>query len=598
MFQKTCSMGLEFKTKHNWLYILSKAKSVALDTESNGLDEEYINGEGYCLGFSIATRVDGILYSEYIPVGHRRISKGGTANALRELWAPILQLVTQRRVVMHNARYDKRVIDSLGYTINTYVDTTRLSHLENESAIMKRSLNNCVKHYVGNGHEKNVDQVMQGIIDVLGWGMLSYDEIKEYGENDAKITWLLYEGILEKLKKNKELETTMKYWDEFEIPNFDALYAMKTRGVKIDLSKCVALEKKGLERTQELIGELGFDPAKPKQLADVLYNKLNLPVIYAKRKKSDGTVIETPTLDKGAMERYDLMLERKQNPIARTILEYRGWTKAVSSYYKNYQTLIYPDGRLRPDYLSHGTKTGRFSCAKPNLQQIPKESDKPWNGQLKELFIAQEGYELWEFDYSQLEFRMGAHYSKEPKLLDVFNDDSRDIFTEMSIDLGLTRQECKTLTYSINYGAGVPRIMDAFGVDAKTAKAHIERFYTNYPYLRAVNLYVQNLAKNNGKVKYWSGRYRHYDNKGDAFKAFNSFIQGGGADIVKHVMNRIHREVPDARMLMQVHDSLVFELPVGDTVLHKAIVNVMENPFPDDPWLVHFKVDGHRMGEG
>src|SRR4030095_487557 len=129
------------------------------------------------------------------------------------------------------------------------------------------------------------------------------------------------------------------------------------------------------------------------------------------------------------------------------------------------------DGRLRAEYKPHGTVTGRFSCADPNLQQIPKETDKPWNGAVKSCLIAEDGYKLYELDYSQLEFRLAASAAKEEGLLEIFDDPNRDVFTEMAAELGMDRNSTKTLNYTIQYGGGVKRIKAVFGVSASEAKS-------------------------------------------------------------------------------------------------------------------------------
>src|SRR6185437_5333306 len=146
------------------------------------------------------------------------------------------------------------------------------------------------------------------------------------------------------------------------------------------------------------------------------------------------------------------------------ILEYRGWSKTTSSNYRPYLALLSPDGRLRPNYKQHGTLTGRLSCEMPNLQQIPREGSKRWNGQLKKCFITLDPDEmLLEFDYSQLELRLGAAYAKEESLIQVFRE-GRDIFQEMAEALEMDRQSTKTMNYAIAYGAGVTRISNVLDI--------------------------------------------------------------------------------------------------------------------------------------
>lgn len=593
-----------FKPKYDWLKLLSQTGAVALDTENFGLDREFLDGTGYKMGFSLCVKIGEQYYYEYIPTGHRMGTE--TENATEEYWRPILNVVVTKKVFLYNAPYDNRVL-RVGYDIHLtdYVDLVRLTHLENENYAQKRNLENMTKKYCPDVDPKKMTKLMLDMIDMFGWGFFSFEQLQEYGAHDAYMTYRLAEATINQLAKSGEAEKVLAYWKNVEQENYEATYNMKSRGILVDLDVCREYVERGRNEIERVKGELGFDPSIRKNMERVFWEELQLPVIY-KKKKKNGVIVEVPTFDKDAMERYELMLEsrmdRDDSELAGKILEFRGWSKAISSYYGSYLKLVYPDGRVRPSYLYHGTKTGRFACIEPNLQQIPKEKGKkpkPWVDNLKaEVFYAKEGYELWEFDYSQLEFRMGAHYAGEQVLLEAFNDDNRDVFSEMALLLSMPRQDCKTLTYSINYGAGVQRIMDAFNVSRDVARKHIERFYETYPNLRRVNMLAKLRAEKNLKIELWSGRARHFQYKEEGFKSFNSFIQGGAADLVKMAMNRINRELPEVRMLLQVHDSLIFELPVARVAEYKAqIMDIMANPGGME-WDVHLKTDGHLLGMG
>jgi DNA polymerase-1 len=212
----------------------------------------------------------------------------------------------------------------------------------------------------------------------------------------------------------------------------------------------------------------------------------------------------------------------------------------------------------------HGTVTGRLSCSEPNLQQVPKETDKAWNGKVKECFIAREGYTLLNADFSQLELRLGTAYAQEPTLKTVF-EEGRDIFTEMAAELGWERHVTKTFVYSVQYGAGVKRIMSAFGVTKQEAQRMLRRYRSTYPAFQGLADRCTATAEARGSIKLWSGRYRHFKYPSEAYKAMNSVIQGGAADIVERVMVRCYRELDepsngDCMMLLQVHDSITFEV--------------------------------------
>lgn len=238
------------------------------------------------------------------------------------------------------------------------------------------------------------------------------------------------------------------------------------------------------------------------------------------------------------------------------------------------------------------------NCEKPNLQQIPKESDKPWNGNLKSIFRpTRPGYTLWEADYAQLELRLAAAYGKEDKLIQAF-EEGRDIFNEMSDTLGMVRQDCKTLTYTIQYGGGIKRLMEVFRVGAREAGELRDNFFNEYLGIKTASNLTKSVCINKGKVPLWSGRYRHFRfPREESHKAFNSVMQGGAADIMEHTMVRFAEQIEDENcaMLLQVHDSIVFELKDGcEDEYFPRVIEVMTNVEPAGLG-VKFAVDIHRL---
>lgn len=596
---------------YNWLGMLDKVDYVAFDTENNGHVNLFDTGV-IIHGFSITIKINGLYFSEYFPCNH---SRGN--NYDRAYWGPILRKVLTKKLICHNVNFDARsarmlLNEDLDKPFDYFFDTTRMAHILDENAfdpkqggpLTKPSLENCCKYFLGKpGKVKS--PIFLALMSLYGWAGIAPTEIREYAEADSQAAYELWEYLAKKLGTEKDADN-ITYWQKLEMPNMAVLYKMKTLGVGVDIPFCQEWQEKCEANMYRLRQELGFDPNKPTELKPIIYDVLKLPVIYSKKKNKSGNF--SPTLDKAAMEKYDKMLEESSNPLARKISEYRGWSKAVSSYYRPYQELVDPDGRLRPDFKSHGTLNGRYACADPNLQQIPKTDEakvlsKPWSAHVKECFIPMQGHELWEFDYSQLELRLGAVFGKDRKLLEIFNDPSeRDIFTEMSLAMGWPRDEVKGFVYSIDYGAGPGRIADVFKLGSgpralEKAKNLIEEFYEMYPGLGAANDKAKWEAERTGRLRYWSGHYRHFPDRSKAYKAFNSKIQGGSADLVKKVMNNISRELPEVRMLLQVHDALWFELPTGikGESYRTDIRRIMEDPFDGDKSVI-FKVDGHRVG--
>ena len=367
---------------------------------------------------------------------------------------------------------------------------------------------------------------------------------------------------------------------------------MERLGIGVDVDLCNRMAEKGLDQMERIKKALNADPGKRGDLEGLLLDELGLPVV---KKTPAGK----PSFDKFAMEEYEEILSQRNDKTAQLILAFRGWQKSVSSNYKPYVELLSPDGRLRPNYKLHGTRTGRMSCEKPNLQQIPKEGTKPWNGKMKECFTPAPGYKLVEFDYSQLELRLATAYTKDQSLMTVFAE-GRDIFTEMSKDLGMTRQETKGLVYSIQYGAGVRRISNIFDVSNGEARRIISNFYSTYPGFRTMSNACEQIVLSKGSLRLISGRRRHFQYPRDeARKSFNSLIQGGAADLVERAMVRLHKRVvnDECRMLLQVHDSVIFEIredkvfEYGPRIL--AILRDHENVDLEE---VVFDCDGHWLG--
>lgn len=390
------------------------------------------------------------------------------------------------------------------------------------------------------------------------------------------------------------------FWER-EMDILRMLQKMESRGVLLDQEMCRrerAIGEAELFRLHEKLGN--YSPTSSRQL-EKLFRKIGIPLLEDHKTKNGSY-----SFDKAAMEDYDRLLELRADQYGETakdILAYRGWNKTITSNYNPYLELVSPDGRLRPNFNQSGTKTGRFSCNEPNLQQIPRNSPKRWNGKLKEVFIAKPGFRLVGVDYSQLEFRLGAAYAQQTNLIDIFNrskypekysKEERDVFTQMANELNKDRQDCKTLTYAKTFGAGLMKIAIMLGDDIPELVRHnyrkpdkgssIERysqykaaweylkslesakFYSdwekNYSRIVAHAKYVNEYAQEQQFIRMWSSRRRRFPGGRDAHKAYNSLIQGGGAEIVKSAMLRLYKEIdnPECEMLLQVHDSVLFEI--------------------------------------
>lgn len=552
---------------------LYEAPSVAMavDTEGTGLTVAAPDGD-YCIGVSVAGCFeDGTPFAEYIPTAHP--NGGGVSEETRAKLEWVL-LQEERVLVFANAPYDILSLGTMGFRLDEtdFIDVIVQAHLIDENKPFNKGLDSLAKLYLDD--EKVLDPFVESE-KKSGNQNITPEQMREYAIKDAVLTWRL--------------------WDLFEVhPVWTALpkaiwpakqelarllIEMKRRGITIDTELCFEMIQQGEAELKRLAKELGY-PAIPKKptkmypdpdpdplptlgpiaLHEIFIERLELPVLKRGKPKK-GWPLGAPSFDKEVMAEYDMMLELLDSPEAKLVKQYRGWQKAVSAAYRPYVELLDLDGRLRCSYKMHGTKTGRLSCEKPNLQQVPKVSDKVWNGKVKECFIARPGYTLLNADFSQLELRLATVYAGEPELIKVFAE-GRDIFDEMALALGMSRQDTKMLVYSMQYGAGLNRLMTAFGVSKTRAEEIRTNYFNTYPLFKRLADRCAALAEATNQINLWNGRYRHFEFKSDSFKAMNSLIQGGAADIVEAVMVRCFRELDneDCRMLLQVHDSITFEV--------------------------------------
>lgn len=572
--------------------LLEEADIVGVDTETNG--QEIRDGRGYAIGISFAVERADIYYTCYLPFRHET-AEGFTYDIGENEDATVLADVRDfferfsGWVVFHNAKFDLVSLQTLGINYKgKFYCTLVISHLINEN-LYSYKLGDVAKEFVGPEEEKFDTPEFRALVTAFGWAGVPIPSMKKYAAHDASLALAIMLGLMDQFKK----EIPETYWQHKQ-DFIRVIIKMESRGIRIDTELCERMTIIGDTTMASLTDTIGGNLGSPIFLKEILIDRLKLPIVRTSNKTGKAS------FNKLAMEEYDVLLAESTDPTARYVVEYRGWQKSVSSNYLPYVTLLSPDGRLRPNYNFHKTLTCRLSCEKPNLQQIPRKGVNPWNGKMKKAFIPDPGYTLIEFDYAQLELRLGTAYAKERKLIRAFQE-GRDIFTEMAGSIGLPRQQTKTFVYSTQYGAGAGKISLALGITLNRAFKIRDNYKRAYPGFTKVSQVAAHNAKHHGRVKYWSGRYRHFSNfdrKYKAYKAFNSIIQGGAADIVEKVMVRLSNEIDsdDARMLLQVHDSVVWEIKT-DLVDQYApkIKAIMEDVKPD--FGVKFAVSVHEWGE-
>lgn len=556
------------------------ADYVAVDTEATGFWVR--DGRSYAMGISIAYRLGALgIITAYFPFRHEE-------GNLDLTWVHRLQSVFDTvPVVFHNAKYDLPSLRTLGIVTRRswrLYDTLVMAHLTNEERF-SLELDSLAWELL---KERKPDEVKK-FADIFGWAKVPVGLMSPYAQWDTSATLRIFELLWKDMQKQ---ELTHLWPEEREF--IYILDEMEQTGVKVDKDFLESKIIQSEEAMEKIIANLGWDPGKSSQLENFLLNEMGFPVL--KRSEKTGK----PSFDKATMEKYEELLAPLDRFEAKAVLGYRGWQKACSSLYRPALALCSPDGRLRPNFKRHGTKTSRLSCEKPNLQQIPRATEKPWNGDAKRAFIEDEGYDLWGYDYSQLEFRLAAAYGRDKFLIELFNAGDRDVFSELAAQIGEARQTIKTFVYLTLYGGGINRAALATGRTVEGVREPYEAFKDSISGIGKASKAAESRAKSSGFVRLWTGRRRHFPGAEGQHKAFNSVLQGGGAEVVKRAMiaidgdDRIDKN--RCRMVLQVHDEIVFRM---DPTYRKEVEPIIKHHMTNFPEFgVTFAVDGKNWTTG
>lgn len=267
---------------------------------------------------------------------------------------------------------------------------------------------------------------------------------------------------------------------------------------------------------------------------------------------------------------------------AKLIQETRGWKSVDSRYYTPYLAAIDKDSVLHCNLNLLGTYTGRLSCSNPNLQAVAKHTDIM---KVKDVFTARPGFVMIQADYKQAEMRLVTHYTKDPIMKKLIEEDA-DLHSETANRLGIPRQAAKRLNFSVIYGIGAKKLSEGLKVDLEVGRDYLEKYHALYPGFRRLMNQCEEFAKQNGYIKMWTGRTRHFNvPEADPHKAMSNLIQGGVAEIVRVAISRLFPAISDmgGYMLMQVHDSVIFEVPEDKLNMALITIKMIMEDFDFDP---------------
>jgi len=551
--------------------VLEESGSFSFDTETTGLDPMRVDLVG--LSFSVEPG-----RAWYVPVGH----KEGEQLPLETVLARIRPLMesTELAKCAHNANYDVTVLANHGINCqNVDFDTMIASHLLSKGSIGLKNLSLNVL-----GHE------MTSISDLIGTGrkQITFDQVDiaeavDYAAADADMTGRL-RGVLEGQVEGQGLTGLMA---DMEMPLVPVLVNMQRHGIKMDAGALHEMSR-DLQETMskvevDLYESIGHtvNINSPQQLSDLLFNELGLP-----RTKRTKTGYST---DANSLEGL-----RGLHPVVDNILEYRQISKLKSTYVDALPEMINPaTGRIHTSYNQTGSATGRMSSSDPNLQNIPIRTDL--GRQVRRAFVADNAPEwlLFSADYSQIELRVLAHLSQDPGLLDAFRrgEDIHSATASLMFEVPINevvsdqRRIAKVLNFGVIYGLSPHGIAQQTGFTREEGSKFIESYFAKYP---GISEYIENIKVKTRETQYVEtvmGRRRYvpdinssnFNVRGGAERmAVNMPIQGTAADIMKLAMIRVHNRLEEddlrSKMLLQVHDELVFEVPKEELESIKEVV--------------------------
>jgi len=437
----------------------------------------------------------------------------------------------------------------------------------------------------------------------LGHQNISYEELTGKGKNqicfskvdlekatayaaeDADVALRIHENLFPKLEQSGLL----RLFKEIEVPLLSVLAEMEYLGVKVNskqleiINQYLKSELKSVEQGIFDLAGVSFNIGSPKQLSDVLFEKLKLPIV---RKTKTGISTDESVLNE----------LKHHHPICEQILKYRELSKLNSTYVEGLMEQINPGtGRVHTSFNQTITATGRLSSSRPNLQNIPTVEDPHYD--IRSVFIAEEGFEFLSCDYSQVELRLLAHLSQDPELLRAFknNEDVHEFTGKLifgsSHVTAEQRKVAKTINFGVVYGQTAYGLSQTLGVTPSEAKDFIDRYFKRYA---GVKEFLQSLierARRQGYAVTEWGRRRYLPEINSANRmrremaeraAINTPIQGAAADMIKMAMVKIARRLSQdkrkARMILQVHDELLFEVPPSEKIeTEKLVVSEMES---------------------
>jgi DNA polymerase I len=584
-----------------WLDKLSKAELVCFDTETTSLDPMLAQIVG--MSFSVEAGK-----AAYLPLTHDYFDAPGQL-PFKETLAKIKPILENPDIkkVGQNLKYDMHILANHGVALNGIAHDTLLQSYVLESH-RTHNMDDLAMRHLGLTTIHFEDVAGKGAKQVK-FNEVTVETASEYAAEDADITLQLHQTLMPHIAKDDKLNFI---YSNIEMPSMEILYTIERNGVLIDADmlnkqsheigmRLVELENKAYE-----LADQKFNLGSPKQLQEILFDKLGIKPL---KKTPSGK----PSTDEDVLQELAL-----DYPLPKVLLEYRGLAKLKSTYTDKLPKMINPHtGRVHTSYNQAVAITGRLASSDPNLQNIPVRTAE--GRRIREAFIAPAGSQIVSADYSQIELRIMAHLSKDEGMLKAFanNEDihratAAEVFgvEKDNVD-SEQRRFAKVINFGLIYGMSAFGLAQNLNIERSAAQNYIERYFARYPGVRQYMDDTRELAKQKGYVETYFGRRLWVPEinspngtrrAGAERAAINAPMQGTAADLIKLAMiavqNWLVSEHLQSKLIMQVHDELVLEVPNGELALVKQkLPELMQNVAKlDVPLLAEVGVSGNWEG--
>lgn len=559
---------------NRWVEKLKQAKLFALDTETDNLDYMAANLVG--ISFALENGEAAYLPLQLDYLGAPKTLEKTTALSLLK---PVLENPSIQKVGQ-NFKYDLTIFARNGIDVQGVAfDTMLESYVLNSTG--RHNMDDLAKRYLG--HQTiSFEEIAGKGKNQLTFNQIQLEQAAEYAAEDADVTMKLQQVLWEKLSKEPTLE---KLFKEMELPLLGVLSRMERRGVLIDSdalflqSNEIANRLSELEEQAYVLAGQPFNLASTKQLQEILFDKLGLPVIQ-----------KTP---KGAPSTNEEVLEELafSHELPKVLVEHRGLSKLKSTYTDKLPQMVNPQtGRVHTSYHQAVTATGRLSSSDPNLQNIPIRNEE--GRRIRQAFIAREGFTIVAADYSQIELRIMAHLSQDQGLINAFTQ-GKDIHRSTAAEIfGVAldevtseqRRNAKAINFGLIYGMSAFGLSRQLSIGRADAQSYMDLYFKRYPGVQTFMHDIREKAKAQGYVETLFGRrlYLPDINSSNGMRrkaaervAINAPMQGTAADIIKRAMIQLDQKLqndPDIEMIMQVHDELVFEVRSEKVAFYSELI--------------------------